>query len=112
MVTQGGRDKDFSLLKLSPDVNSRAAAGKSRYPGGLSEDYVTEQFGPSVRQPLSDSATLLRPRYSGHSENSVLSSTVNMTDQREKFICFSTVLLCDNFKIRNTKGLLFKTNWF
>lgn len=52
MVTQGGRDKDFSLLKLSPDVNSRAAAGKSRYPGGLSEDYVTEQFGPSVRQPF------------------------------------------------------------
>lgn len=52
MVTQGGRDKDFSLLKLSPDVNSRTAAGKSRYPGGLSEDYVTEQFGPSVRQPF------------------------------------------------------------
>lgn len=52
MVTQGGRDKDFSLLKLSPDVNSRAAAGKSRYPGGLSEDYVTESLDPQSDSPF------------------------------------------------------------
>lgn len=91
MVTQGGRDEHLSLLKLSPDVNSRAAAGKSRYPGGLSEDYVTEQFGPSVRQPFRVPQHF-SDRYSGHSENSVLSSMVNMTDQREKFICFSTVM--------------------